>query len=183
MKFIDKIEEYFIITLMLALTLLVFANVGARVGGGNILWAKELSQQLFSWLIVIGAAYCVRVGANIGIDALTTKLNPKNQIIIAKASAVISSIFALILFIGGTIAFIDAFELNIELEDIPLPEWMFLSILPLGFGLLLFRCLQVSYNIFKGLAVSVGFADEAREALEPEEANKSSNGSCKDNRK
>ena len=168
MKILDKIEEYSIIFLMVALTLLMFANVVARVSGTNILWAKELTQHIFSWLIIIGAAYCVREGAHIGIDAFTKKFSDNAQIIFAKIAVLISVLFALILLVGGTIAFYHAFDMPIDLEDIPLPEWMFLSILPVGFGLLLFRCLQVTSEIFRGKKTSMGFVDEATEALEDE---------------
>ncbi len=166
MKILDKIEEYSLIILMVVLTLVTFANVVARVSNSNILWAKEFTQQVFSWLIIIGAAYCVREGAHIGIDAFTKKLSDNKQIILAKIAAIISLLFALILFVGGTIAFYHAFETPIDLEDIPLPEWMFLSILPLGFGLLTYRCFQVTMDIFTGRKTSMGFVDEATEALE-----------------
>ena len=168
MKILNKIEEYSIIFLMTALTLVMFANVVARVSDTNILWAKELTQHIFSWLIIIGSAYCVREGAHIGIDAFTKKFSDNTQIIFAKVAVIISVLFALILFIGGSIAFYHAFEIPIDLEDIPLPEWMFLSILPMGFGLLLFRCLQVMNDIFSGRKTSMGFVDEASEALESE---------------
>lgn len=166
MKVLDKIEEYSLIILMIILTLVTFANVTARVSNGNILWAKEFTQQVFSWLIIIGSAYCVREGAHIGIDAFTKKFSSGKQIILAKSAVLISLLFAVILFIGGTIAFYHAFETPIDLEDIPLPEWIFLSILPLGFGLLTYRCLQVTIDIFSGRKTSMGFVDEATEALE-----------------
>lgn len=166
MKILDKLEEYAIIILMTALTLVMFANVVARVSGGNILWAKELTQQIFSWLIIIGSAYCVREGAHIGIDAFTKRFPSAKQVSFAKIAVIISTSFALILFLGGTIAFYHAFQYSIELEDIPLPEWIFLSILPLGFGLLFFRCVQIAKDIFSGKKDAMGFVDEAHDALE-----------------
>jgi len=166
MRILNKLEEYAVTLLMIALTLILFANVIARVSGSNILWAKELTQQLFSWLIIIGAAYCVREGSHIGIDALTKKFSKSGQIVFAKIAVLICVGFALILCIGGSIAFYDSYQINITLEDIPIPEWAFLAILPLGFGLLLFRCLEIMRDIFTGKKTTMGFVNEAHEALE-----------------
>ena len=166
MRFLDKLEEYAIIILMLAITLVTFFNVVARISGGNILWAKELTQNLFAWLVIFGASYCVRESSHIGIDAFTKKLKPLIQHKIGILAISISIGYALLLLIGGVITFYDEYLLDIEMEDMPIKEWIFKSILPIGFSLFLFRCTQILLDIRSGKKDTMGFNDEAKEILE-----------------
>ncbi len=59
------------------MTCVTFAQVVARyVFNYSFVWALELVTYLFAWLIFLGMAYGVRVGAHIGVDALVKTLRP-----------------------------------------------------------------------------------------------------------
>ena len=140
---------------MLIMTVITFANVVFRTLDDNILWSTELTKNLFAWLVIIGASYCVREKSHISIDAFVKKAQPKYRFNLSIIAAVVSIIYALILFIGGINSFYEEYLLDIEMEDMPIKEWLFKSILPIGFLLLLFRCSEVLVKIFKNKKINL----------------------------
>ena len=73
----DRFEENLIAILLGSMTLITFANVVARKGfNSNILWALELTVFLFAWLVLLGASYCVKTGAHLGVDAIVNMVPP-----------------------------------------------------------------------------------------------------------
>ncbi|MGM0586713.1 MAG: TRAP transporter small permease, partial [Pseudomonadota bacterium] len=67
---INAVEETLIAAILGIMTLVTFANVVARyVFNSNILWALETTSFLFAWLVLLGASYCVKITAHLGVDA------------------------------------------------------------------------------------------------------------------
>jgi C4-dicarboxylate transporter DctQ subunit len=56
------------------------------------------------------------------------------------------------------------YEIGIEAQDIPIPQWVPRLILPIGFGLLAIRFAEVLYRIVTGKGARL-LGDEAEEAL------------------
>ena len=74
--FFDQLEENLIAIILGLMTLITFANVVARYGfNSNILWALEMTSILFAWLVVLGASYCVKLNAHLGVDAVVNLLS------------------------------------------------------------------------------------------------------------
>lgn len=42
-------------------------------------WSVALTKAMFGWLIFVGLAWGVRIGAHIGVDLLVRQFNPANQ--------------------------------------------------------------------------------------------------------
>lgn len=166
LKIWDRLEEWVLVILFLLLTVVTFSNVVARMSGGNILWAKELTQNLFAWLVIFGAAYCVREGSHIGIDAFVKRLADGKRHRVAIFSALIGLVYAFILFVGGVEAFLEDYHLDIEMEDMAIKEWVFKMILPIGFGLLTIRCGEVFYKLVTGKIRTLDLADEVSDVLD-----------------
>jgi C4-dicarboxylate transporter DctQ subunit len=55
--------------------------------------------------------------------------------------------------------------LGVHAEDIPLPRWLLSIILPIGFGLLALRLLQVLWHVLTGSNQASLLGDEAAEVL------------------
>ena len=78
MVWLHRLEEWLIATLLAVMTCITFMQVVARyVFNYSFVWALELNTFLFAWLIFLGMAYGVRVGAHIGVDALVKSLGPR----------------------------------------------------------------------------------------------------------
>lgn len=101
-RVINEIEETAIAVLLGLMTLITFANVIARyVFNTNILWALETTVFLFAWLVLIGASYCVKTHAHIGVDAVLNMVSPDVRRILVMISVAACVVFSVLLLIGS----------------------------------------------------------------------------------
>lgn len=188
-SWVDHIEETLIALILGSMTLITFANVVVRkVFNGNILWALEAEVFLFAWLVLLGASWCVKVNAHLGVDAVVAMFDRPMRKAITLAAVALSLVFCVIVFVGAcqywwkfatTAAFL-------ETNDVPMPEalqfladWVnegeryekmprFLPYLalPLGFGLLIIRLLEAGWRVYTDRQELIIVSHEAEEALE-----------------
>jgi C4-dicarboxylate transporter DctQ subunit len=172
-SFFDTLEETFIAILLGLMTLITFANVIARyIFNANILWALETTVYLFAWLGLVGASYCVKKNAHLGVDVIVAMLPRGLRKIFGLLAVAACLAFSVLLLIGSWnywLPFIGE-RAWYETNDIPMPDFLqFLSpwlnegekweklprfipyfALPLGILLLTFRFLQAGYRIATG---------------------------------
>lgn len=165
-KIVSRFEEGFLSLLIVSMTLLVFAEVIARFGfNAGIHWAQEVTLLLAAWFVLFGASYGVKVGAHIGVDVFV-KLFPKN---IHRGFTLVALALCLVycgMFLYGSWIYLAKMKMiGIELEDLPVPKWIPMSILVIGFVLLIVRFLQLGWKVIKGEADGFHFADEAEESM------------------
>lgn len=101
-RVINEIEETLIAVILGLMTLVTFANVVARyIFNSNILWALETTVFLFAWLILIGASYCVKTRAHLGVDVLVNIVGPVPRRILALLAVTACLVFSVLLLIGS----------------------------------------------------------------------------------
>lgn len=172
-RVMDRIEETLIALLLGTMTLVTFANVVARyVFNSNILWALETTVFLFAWLVLIGASYCVRVTAHLGVDALVAIASPAVRKVLTLISVACCLAFSILLLIGAWQYWSPFIGIQVwyEVNDIPMPAFLqFLSgwlnegepyeklprfipyfALPLGMALLTLRFLEAGWKVATG---------------------------------
>ena len=165
MGWLQKLEEGVIAALLAAMTLITFGQVIARyVFNYSFVWALELNTVLFAWLIFVGMSYGVRVRAHIGVDALVRLLGARAARATAAAAALLCLGYALILLYGGAIYLQKMHSIGIEMQDIPMPQWVPRLVLPLGFALLALRLVQALLAVLRGQAAGL-IGNEAQDAL------------------
>jgi C4-dicarboxylate transporter DctQ subunit len=99
---INEIEETLIALILGLMTIITFANVIARyVFNANILWALETTVFLFAWLVLIGASYCVKARAHLGVDAVLNLVGPGLRRVFALISVAACLVFSVLLLIGA----------------------------------------------------------------------------------
>ncbi len=187
-RWVNEIEETFIAVILGLMTLITFANVIARyVFNDNILWALEATVFLFAWLVLVGAAYCVKTRAHLGVDLLLNAFPPAIARVFAILAVLACIAFSVLLLIGswnywepfvGTRAWY-------EVDDIMMPgflqflaEWLnegeryekmprFIPYfgLPLGVALLTFRFLQAGWDVVTGKQLLVIASHEAEDMI------------------
>ncbi len=166
MKWLDKLEEWILIVMLSAMTLLTFLQVVMRyVFNAGYTWALELTTVFFAVMIFIGISYGVRVGAHIGIDALVTKLKPGARRVVSIVVVLLCLLYGGIVIYGSLVYVSKMREVGVELEDLPIPIWIVRSILPLGYALLVFRFAQVLWGLLNGTRDSLHLGDEVAEAM------------------
>ena len=165
MRWLEHLEEGLIALLMAAMTVVAFAQVVARYAFNySFVWALELNGVLFAWLIFLGMSYGVRVGAHIGIDALVRTLGTRTARALGMVAAGLGIVYALIVAVGGWLYVRKMYDVGIEMQDLPLPQWLPRTILPLGFALLALRFVQAVVQLARGEKTTL-LHDEAEEAL------------------
>ena len=164
---VTKLEEGFLSVLLVSMTLLVFAEVVARFGfNAGIHWAQEVTLLLAAWFVLFGASYGVKVGAHIGVDVFV-KLMPHNTHRFITLIAIVLCLIYCGLFLYGSWIYLSKMKMiGIELEDLPVPKWIPMSILVIGFVLLIVRFLQLGWKVVTNQAEGFHFADEAEESME-----------------
>ena len=79
--------------------------------------------------------------------------------------AVVGSALCRVAFLGRFRICTKLYKIGIDAEDIPLPRWIFMSILPIGLGLVFVRFLQIGMRILHGKQDGLILGDETAEAM------------------
>lgn len=163
---VHRVEEGLIALILGVMTVLTFIQVVLRYGfNTGFIWALEADFYLFSWLVMIGISYCVRVRAHIGVDVAVRMLTPQARRVVGMLVLALALVYAA-LMLYGSIQYIDRMMIiDIDAEDIPVRRWILSICLPLGFALLVIRLLEMGWRIVTGRSEGYELADEAREAV------------------
>ena len=191
-KFIDSLEENFIVLLLGSMVLITFSQVVARyvfnAGWGS---ALEITQVLFAWLILFGMSYGIKTHIHLGVDILIRKFSKPVFRFFALFGCFACIIYGVTFFsaewvswVGGPEKKGGAFfywskikQIGIGMESITLPEflfgpderfprWVAYIMLPLGLALFVLRCIQATIAVIKGDREMIIAAHEAEELLE-----------------
>lgn len=162
----NRLEEGLMILLLAAMTLLTFSQVVLRyVFNSGWTWALEATTYMFGWLVLVGISYGIKVGFHIGIDAVVNLLPKRGRRVVGLITVLLCLAYAAMLTWGAYDYFDTMLMLGVEAEDIPLPRWFLVSIMPIGFALLGIRLLQVLWGIISGRLGGFNLGDEAAEVL------------------
>ena len=179
------------ILLLGGMTVLTFVQVVLRyVFNTGWLWHLEATSYMFLWLVLIGICYGVRQGTHIGVDLLLRALPSKTQFVTSLIAGTVGLLYAGVMFLGsfnGSAFLSDFYQewaikpgyldellclnrgylygfecLTINSEEIPIKEWIFYMILPVGFGLLILRIGAVWLGIFNRERIGFSTPELAR---------------------
>lgn len=148
LNFFNKLEEGLLSLLLVSMTILVFTEVIARfVFNHGISWAQELTLIINSWMVLLGASYCIREKAHIGVEFLTDKLTGNAARIVAVIALLACLVYSAIFLYGSAIYVWEDYQIDIELDDLPIATWIPASALVIGFALIAVRFLQAFYRV------------------------------------
>jgi len=101
-SWLDRIEETLLAILLGLMTIITFANVMARyVFDSNILWALEATVYLFAWMVLLGASYCVKINAHLGVDVIVKMVGPGARKVLTMLTVACCLLFAGLLLVGS----------------------------------------------------------------------------------
>lgn len=163
---LHRVEEGLIALILGVMAVLTFVQVILRyVFNTGLIWQLEANFYLFSWLVMIGISYCVRVRAHIGVDAAVRLLPSGPRRAIGIIVLLLALLYTVLMMYGAFDYIQQMYEINVEAEDIPIETWKLSVCLPLGFVLLFIRLLEMGWRIFTGQSPGYELADEAHEAV------------------
>jgi C4-dicarboxylate transporter DctQ subunit len=151
LRALDRVEGFLTAALLAAMTLLTFLQVVLRyVFNSGLVWALEATVYMFGWLVLIGMSHGVRTSTHIAVDVVTKHLAPSTQRAVALLGAVLVFVYVALMFSGSFTLVQRLYAFGNLAHDIPLPRWLLLSCLPLGFALLGLRLAQATVAIARG---------------------------------
>ncbi len=101
-RVVNNIEETLIAVILGLMTLVTFVNVIARYAfNTNILWALETTVFLFAWLVLIGASYCVKTRAHLGVDVILNMVGAGTRRVLALIAVAACLLFSVLVLIGA----------------------------------------------------------------------------------
>lgn len=143
------------------MTVLTFVQVVLRyVFNTGLVWSLEATVYCFAWLVLIGVSQGVRSRSHIAVELAVTRLSPVNRRIAAITALAICLGYGLLMTYGSLVFVSGLYDVGHHARDIPLPRWLLVIILPLGFAMLLFRLVQLGWALVTGRATSLGFGRE-----------------------
>ena len=161
LRALDRLEECLTAVLLAAMTLLTFAQVVLRyIFDSGLIWALETTTYLFGWLVLIGISLGVRTNSHIAVDLVSNRLPQRAQILVALGAVALSLLYAALMFYGSWTLISQLRVFGSLAHDIPLPRWVLLSSLPLGFALLGLRLCQVAVGVVRGTHEGLGARDQ-----------------------
>jgi C4-dicarboxylate transporter, DctQ subunit len=162
MKFVDRLEEWLIASLMGAATVVIFVAVVHRYASGwpipglqdallkiNMSWAQELCIYMFVWMAKFGAAYGVRTGIHVGVDVLVNRLPAawhRKAVLLGLAGGALFTGFVGTL--GARFVWQMAHTDQVS-ADLEIPMWVVYLAVPLGSYLMCFRFIQVAVRFVR----------------------------------
>ena len=139
-------------------------------------WSNALTKALFAWLIFFGLAYGVRIGGHIGVDALVKLASRRTQRLIAIVACLSSLGYAGLLSVASFEWISTLMHASIGADDLAqfgVKQWHIGAIVPIGFGLIFIRYLEILVRIIRNEQVGLGLADEAADAMKLTETGES----------
>ncbi len=192
-KYIRNLEEGVLSFLLVFMTLLVFVEVVMRYGfNTGINWSQEVTLHTSAWFVLFGISYGVKVGAHIGVDAITRLLEPETKRIVSIIAVLLCLLYCALIIEGAWVYLAKMYKLGLALDDTPVPSvlmwfipdsmiwdnfriddedpllplWIAHGPLLAGFILLVVRFLIVLKKLITREWMDLHMADEAKEALE-----------------
>jgi TRAP-type C4-dicarboxylate transport system permease small subunit len=103
-KIWDNLEEFIIVPLIFAMSIIIFIQVIMRyVFQSSLTWSEELARYLFVWIIYLTGSKAVKDGKHLTVDILPLFLKGKAQIILHIFSTVATLAFFVALLYAGSL--------------------------------------------------------------------------------
>ena len=169
LRILDRVEEFLSAGLLAAITVLTFTQVVLRyVFDTGLIWALEATTYLFGWLVLLGMSIGVRTNSHIAVDLVVSALPIRLRRAAVMLAIVLSLLYALLMLYGSVTLVSQLRVFGSLAHDIPLPRWILLLSLPVGFGLLSMRILQVGIAVVRGVGEGLGAPHDADPRLADE---------------
>lgn len=192
----NRVEELFVAFLLAGMTLITFAYVvfnnlyglfyalgdslpfasdlmfsmgdGIMFIAQEMTWSVALTKAMFGWLIFVGLAWGVRIGAHIGVDLLVRLFKPALQRAVAILALLGCMAYCALMAYSSEQWVATLFTAGIGAEDLDrfgIKQWHIVIIVPVGFTLMFIRFAQVLVDVVQGRKLNIAGHGEAEDAV------------------
>lgn len=150
---LNKIEEWFLVIMMVSLSVVVFAQVFSRyVMGNSLKWSEELARYMTIWITFVGASYGFRYGAHIGVEAFKMWLPFRiRRCVDLLADVAVVVIACLMGYYGYSIIVNVHMKFGQVSPAMRMPIWIAYLAIPVGYALMVIRNIGLSINDVKDI--------------------------------
>lgn len=132
--FLQTVLEWFVIILMISLTVVVITAVLFRLSGNSLSWYDEVAAIQLSWITYYGAALAALKRRHIGFDSVLLAIPmPWRMVALALAEGIVFAFFLLMAWAGMTVLDVLEGEYLVSLTWVPIQVTQ--SVIPIGAGL------------------------------------------------
>ena len=130
-RFFETVLEYFVIFLMVVLTIIVVVAVTYRLMGASLAWYDEVAAIMLAWITYYGSALAALRRRHIGFDSVLLSIPmPGRMWAVALAEAVTAGFFILLAWAGYTVMTILGGMSLVSLTWVPISFAQ--SVIPIG---------------------------------------------------
>ncbi len=135
-KAYERILEWLVIVLMVAMALEVTIGVVFRTVGASLVWYDEVASILLAWLTFYGSAYAAARRSHISCPELVAMMPPAPRLLVTLfVEALVIGFFALLGWIGWEVLEVLATDTLVSLPWVPV-SWV-QSVIPISSGLII----------------------------------------------
>ncbi|WP_149141674.1 TRAP transporter small permease [Gemmobacter caeruleus] len=144
-RHLDKLESYICQVLLAAFVCLLFIQIVSRsVFGNSITWIEELSVFMFVWFAYFGASYAARMYAHNRVSFHVNRL-PRRVARWVEAAGDLFWVGFNLVFVWYAIEYLGLLKPFVRAQTLGWPMRYVMLVLPIAFGLMTLRILQVNY--------------------------------------
>ena len=146
------------------MTALTFIQVVLRYGfNSGWVWSLEATTYTFAWLVLLGMAYGVRTRSHIAVDLVVGRLAGGIQKAVSWITLAVCLSYSALMLYGGSVLVMRLMDLGNNARDLPVARWILTLMLPIGFALLLFRFMELAWQLASGAIDRLGFGGHAED--------------------
>lgn len=136
-------ERWLLLTFYVMLVATMFIEVMRReIFSYSSIWGEEIVRYSFIYLAWIGAAAAVKERGHIRIDVLMEYVGPKAKALLYIFGDIVMFVVAVIAFYWSLEAVLVSAKFGSVTHGLRVSQVWFLSAVPVGFGLVIFRLIQ-----------------------------------------
>ena len=134
-KVLNGLEVAIIAGSVIAMAVLLIANVVARTFFSSIYFADELSEMLVILVTFAGVSYSVRKAMHIRMGAFLDAMPPKWEKVCIIVISILSAIVMAVMAYFSWHYLMNAFSRAHRTPALRIPRWIIYTVIPFGFGL------------------------------------------------
>jgi TRAP-type C4-dicarboxylate transport system permease small subunit len=135
-KIYEKILEWLVVVLMVAMAVEVTVGVVFRTAGASLVWYDEVASILLAWLTFYGSAYAAAKRSHITCPELVAMMPAGPRLLVTVlVEALVIGFFALLGWIGWEVLDVLATDTLVSLPSIPV-SWV-QSVIPISSALII----------------------------------------------
>lgn len=135
-KIYEKILEWLVVVLMVAMAVEVTVGVVFRTAGASLVWYDEVASILLAWLTFYGSAYAAAKRSHITCPELVAMMPAGSRLLVTVlVEALVIGFFALLGWIGWEVLDVLATDTLVSLPEVPVSYVQ--SVIPVSAALII----------------------------------------------